>query len=501
MNIFNIFGWLKESKKGKNKKKDKKKIIIIESEQKVKNKNLSDTFIDYYPTQPFFIEKENNNGNKQTNLNKKLEEDKKKFNQKKDINTNFVTTSTIFSSYNDKNKTINKKNTTTNNNKDNIKDKNNQIDNEIAINTPTINNKLNEINIHNDILKIIEKNLKKDYYEISKIKYELNVLTKKERDELTIKETEKLIEKLNYLIKIFEILKAEFYAKNYDKLETNKINIPYINDLIDEYKTSVKNNITVDIQLPQIEKIEEYIQIINNMVSIEKNTSTLNNKLDDKKNKLSDADKEIENFENEYKSIEKINVLLETFSNQQDLIINDLKSKIETSQSITKTMEYKSELYINYSKLLTATLLMATTQIIPPTRGGNLLKIGLIATSLASLTGVVKTTPKEYKTTTKIDIIDYETNIKKSLDNINDIDKIVNNSIKDIKTLKKNFIKEFDEYSEVIPEYTLLLTKLDSLEKELIVKNEIIKEYEEKLNDTLNSNKVKVKRLQEEHFN
>ena len=142
---------------------------------------------------------------------------------------------------------------------------------------------------------------------------------------------------------------------------------------------------------------------------------------------------------------------------------------------------------------------MATTAIIPPTKNGNLLKIGLIASSVAGLSSVVRMSTKEKKVITKIDYIDYEQNIKSSINNINDIDKTITKSLKDIKELKKDFTKEFAKYKNIIPGYTELLVKLDTLEKDLITKSNIAKEYDQKLQTVLKENNVKVKRLEEKH--
>ena len=142
---------------------------------------------------------------------------------------------------------------------------------------------------------------------------------------------------------------------------------------------------------------------------------------------------------------------------------------------------------------------MAATTIIPQTKTGNMLKIGLIVTAVANMTKVVKSSTKETKTTTSISNIDYSKNITSSLESVNDMDTMIQNSLNDIKYMRQSFQNEFEQYKNVMSEYTDMLAKLDSVEKELVVKQKLAKNYESKLSDTLEKNNVKVKRLEEDY--
>ena len=62
----------------------------------------------------------------------------------------------------------------------------------------------------------------------------------------------------------------------------------------------------------------------------------------------------------------------------------------------------------------------------------------------------------------------------------------------------KEFQKEFSEYVNEIPEYYELMKNLDSIEKELLSKQEFIKNQDKKLEELLEQNNVKVKRLEDE---
>lgn len=483
-NIFDLFFRIKR-KKEKIKEQEKK-----EKEQLIINNQIKDDeyFVDPFITPiPFFTEK---NDIKNKNDKKQLINDQQNKNNEYFIDP-FIDTVPIFV----EKKEIKKKKKKIEEEKDDPIFKEQQKDKIIETNTNIDNITI----IKNAIVEEVEKNIKEDFYQLNKIKYELEKIKKEEEKELELEEVNNLIIRLDELIKRFEKLKKEFYKKNYDKINEFGFNNKYINDLIQEYKTSLKNSNIVSDGLIQIEQIEEYIDIINNLVIIEEDTHNINNNLESKKEELNIADKDMSEFEQKYTDINKITNYINTFSEEQETIINDIEKKIEESTKITKRAEYQTDLIINYSKLLSSTLLMAATTIIPQTKTGNMLKIGLIVTAVANMTKVVKSSTKETKTTTSISNIDYSKNITSSLESVNDMDTMIQNSLNDIKYMRQSFQNEFEQYKNVMSEYTDMLAKLDSVEKELVVKQKLAKNYESKLSDTLEKNNVKVKRLEEDY--
>jgi len=345
--------------------------------------------------------------------------------------------------------------------------------------------KLDDIDIENAIISTLEKTLKKDYYELNNIKLELKAIEKKEKDEQTLEEINELLKQLQELIKKFERIKKDFYNKNYDKIDIVNLNDPYINDLISDYKDSIKNNNLGIIGLLPIKEIEEYIQIINNIILIENKSYNINNQVEDKKEELEIAEKELDKYESRYLSREKVATYIKNFSQEQDKIIKRIESLVEQKDNIIKTAEYKTEIVINYSKLMTSTLLMASAAIIPNTKVGNLIKIGLIAAAVTNMAKTVRVTTKEAKVTTKITSIDYSSDIKSSLTDINDMETMITNSLKDIKYMKQEFRKDFEQYKNIMPEYFEMITKLDSIEKELLVRKNLAETFENKLHKTL----------------
>lgn len=355
--------------------------------------------------------------------------------------------------------------------------------------------------IRSNTLDELEKMLRKNYYEIKEMEYELSILEQKEQDEITLEETERLLEELNILLRKLEQIKKEFYQKNYEEIHKFSSNDSYIKQLIEEYKQNLYEQDTKSSSILKVKQIEEYIDMINEIIDIENRKEKVEGKLSDKKGTLEIKEKEFDKLKEEYTDIEKMNQFITSFSIEQDRMIANIESKVNASENITKTAEYKTELAINYTRLLAATLLFASAGIIPPTRKGNFLKTGLIVASVATLASSIRTKTKESKVTTKTSFIDYSREITSGIKNIEEMNLMIDKAKLDIKFLKREFEKEFSEYASIMPEYATMISKLDSIEKELVVRSHLAKEYDQKLKDTYDKNNVKVKKLEEEYFN
>lgn len=341
--------------------------------------------------------------------------------------------------------------------------------------------------------------IKKNYYELENIKYELQIIKIEKDNEVETKKIDELTQKLIELMKRLEELKKDFFNKNYKDLYKGYTSDEYINQLINEYKLAIKENDVNNASILQVKQIEEYINIINEIINVEIEADKEKEKLDIKKEELDIRDTDFDKLKNDYKVVDKINDYVEKFVKEQDYIISDIEYKVKNSTNITKSVEYKTELVVNYSKILTSTLLLATTNIIPQTRRGNLLKLGLIVGAIGNLSSVVKPRLKENKTIIKVTYTDYGREIESKIDSLDNVTLTINKAITDINDLRQTFEKEFKEYANLIPEYKDMIIKLSTIEKDLIVKKALIKDYNQKLDNTLNKNNVKVKSLTEDY--
>lgn len=356
----------------------------------------------------------------------------------------------------------------------------------------------NEKSVESSTLDEIEIMLKRNWHELENIRYELNIIKEQEEKETDTKEVEILLERLEKLIKKLEEIKKDFYNKNFKEIYKSHNSDAYIMHLINEYKDAIKNDDRSNASILQIKQIEEYINIIDEIIDIEKETDKLNYTLEDKKEEYNIRDDEFEDLKDSYYDIEKEEKFITSFLKEQDYILKEIDEKVKNSTTITKTVEYKSELVINYTKLLKATLLLATANMFPPTRKGNALRAGLMVSSVFNFANVVSPRIREDKTITKVRYIDYSDVIHNQMDSLNNITSSIKQAIEIIKVLKSDFAKEFSEYAKVIPEFNNMMLKLNDIEKELIIKNDIIKDYNQRLDETLSKNNVKVKSLTEE---
>ncbi len=356
---------------------------------------------------------------------------------------------------------------------------------------------IDDLTIKNDTLQEIEKMLRSDRYEIERISYELNNLKKEEeQDDNTINEIEDLIERLNNLIRRFEKIKKDFYTKYYDEIDIDTNSDNYIKHLIDEYKIAIKNDNIKDATILEIKQIEEYISLINEMIEIENESSKLNDSLEEKKEEITEADRGIDEFDEDYKQVDKINNYINRFAKDQSHILSELEKKIENQEIVSKSVEYQSEIVTDYTKLLSSILLLASTSTIPPTKNGNILKAALVAGAITGIMTSRKLVMKEKKTVTKTTYIDYEKEILNSINNVNELSIIVDKTLLDIKQLKKDFEHDFSNFADSIPNFYDMITKLDSIEKDLEVKNQIIKDFDKRLDKTKKKNSNKIKKIE-----
>ncbi len=370
------------------------------------------------------------------------------------------------------------------------------IINELSNEDITKNTVIDDITIKNDALAEIEKMLRSDQYEIEYIKYELDTIKKEEEKEQALEEVQKLIDRLNALIKKFEKIKNDFFTKYYDEIEINSNSDNYIKHLIEEYKTALKTDRIKDATILEIKQIEEYISVINEIIELENDTSKLNDTLENKEENIIEINKDFDKSDDDYKKIDKINDYIDKFAREQNSIITDIEKKVSNQESVTKIVEYQSEIVTNYTQSFASILAMAASSLIPPTKTGNILKTALMAGAIAGIVKSRKLVMKESKVTTITNYIDYEKEILNSINNVNDVSLTVDATLLNIKDLKKDLEHDFKDYSDSIPNFYNMMVKLDSIEKDLIVKSQIIKDFDKKLEKIKKENNNKIKKIE-----
>lgn len=342
------------------------------------------------------------------------------------------------------------------------------------------------------IFEELDSMIKVDHYELEEIKFEIEILNDKEEDALLLKEIKDLQKQLDEIISHFEKIQNK-YENFYEYIDYNKIrqiDSLYMKDLLDDYKNFLKDDRLLDDNLQSIEDIEEYIGIIENIIEVEQQKEKIKDKIDDKLNKFDIRDSEFDKIKDQYLSVDKINDFVTKFNKEQAANLDKLKSLIDKSISIEK----RTEVTVNLCNLVMGTLLLASTSLIPPTKTGNILRMGLMVASIVKINNIIKREEKE-EINLNFDIRSYEYEMNSSIEGITNIIKNIDNAFRDIDLIRKNIKKELGDYVDAIPEFKELYKNLNQVEKALMIQQGIAKNYSNEFSRTLHENNDKIKKL------
>lgn len=342
----------------------------------------------------------------------------------------------------------------------------------------------------------LDSMIKVNSYELQEIELEINILNEQEEDIALIEEVKYLEQKLEDIIKRFEKI-VEKYDHIYENLDYDTIrqmNDYYMNDLLDDYKDFLKNGELWKDSAKSKEEIEECINIINSIIEIENKKSELKDKIDTKLYKFDIRDNEFEKLKNQYYSIDKLNDFIEDFNKSQENSLDKIKKLVEEPIKVKTSIIYQKNLNISLSKAISGTLLMASAAVIPPTKKGNLLRIGIMTMAISKLSNVIKQEEQE-KVKFDFDVTSYETEINNNIKGIHNVIKDIDNAFDDISFMRNKIKKELGDYINDVPEFKTLLVNINKVEKELTIQQEIAKNYSNEFSKTLHENNEKIKKL------
>lgn len=347
------------------------------------------------------------------------------------------------------------------------------------------------------VFEELDSMIKVDYNDLERINLEINVLNEKEEDALLLDEIKQLKAELEQIIKRFEALanKYDFVYGSLDYEKIRQMSSYYIKDLINEYKDALENDDLLDEKFESLKDIEEYIGVINTIIEIENKKDCLQEKIDEKLDRFEIRDEEFEKMKEDYYSIDKINDVVTSFNKSQAQTLNTIKQLVDKSINIEKKTDYKRVLSLNMGNALVGTLLIASTPLIPPTRRGNLFRIGLMVMGISRLNSVVNTHEKE-EVTFDYNITNYEKELNDGIVSIRNVIKDIDNAFADISLLRQRIKEEFAEYINDVPEVKELMKNINKVEKELTIQQEIAKSYSNEFSMTLQENNEKIKKLE-----
>ena len=350
------------------------------------------------------------------------------------------------------------------------------------------------------IIEEIDNLLRNDAYDLKDIKYQIEVLNQQEKDEVLLENVEKIQKELEELIKRFEEIKKK-YEYAYSHITVKDIDM--INDLnlgstISDYIVNGKEGLDNTTTLDQIHEIEEYIDIINNIIEIEKQKDIVKESIDGKLVEYSIRDEDFIKLQDQYADVESINSALDKYNVDIDTTLKIINEKIANSTEITRRIEVTTDIVPDVNRMMQATFLLASSKMIPPTPAGHLLRASLFI-SAAHMMATAFTPRTEEREIVKTTVTDYSKDIINSKDSIKDVLGNIEDAFSKIGYMKNTFEKDFSEFKDQIPEYDELIKNIFSIEKELERQRSIAYDYSNKFDKALALNNEKVKKLEYEN--
>lgn len=112
-----------------------------------------------------------------------------------------------------------------------------------------------------------------------------------------------------------------------------------------------------------------------------------------------------------------------------------------------------------------------------------------------SIRGMLKFLSPERKKITYIYYEDYSKELDRECYHLSFTSNLLNHSIRDICLLKNDFKNKFMEYQYQMPEYDLMLEKIEKVEKQLKLQKNEIEQIDKNLNNQKQKNKEYVKKI------
>ncbi len=349
------------------------------------------------------------------------------------------------------------------------------------------------------IIEEIDTILNNDLEELNDIKYQLDVLSEHEEDEVLLENVEKIERELKEVVARFEEVKKKYehLYKKADLKITEKVNTTGMSNTIATYMDEVKNGLLANNPFKQIDTIEEFITIINNIIEIERQKEIVNKSINNKLIDYDIRDEEFIKLQERYANISKINESIEKYNIEVNNIINDLNTKINNSVDVSKRIEIINSIVPDVNQMMKATILLSSSEMIPPTPIGFLFKASLFVTA-AHMMAEAFTPKEEQKEIKTIKVKDYTNDINVNKSNLKTTLNDIDIAFTELNLMKDTFEKEFNKYKNKIPEYDTLLQNVLRMEKELTRQQNIIYDYNNKFDEALDLNNEKVKILENE---
>lgn len=354
-------------------------------------------------------------------------------------------------------------------------------------------NKYNK-ELEKSILKRINKIIENDKNDIETLKYELDQIdkeVKKANDKEKIAKIrlqfELIDKKIAKIKRDFEIIKDNLSFEDYEKL-----NNYFLIDEIDDFKY---HNDFTSIELLSL-KCKQQIEVLEEIVDMYDEAINVSKKVNEKEKEVEYFDKNTPLFQSKTTEIDLISKKINDNIALQNKFIDDMNKRIGEAQ-------FKTQIYYKYqgmNEMLNNTLSMGlglysfSSMRRPRFRTLKFL-IGSIL-MYNSVKGMLKFLNPEIRKETFIFYKDYNSELEKGMNNIVLTHNFINSTIKDIDILKRDFKNKFMEYQYDLPEYDMMLEKIEIVRKQLILQKKEINKIEKDIEEQKNKNKMYAKKME-----
>lgn len=341
------------------------------------------------------------------------------------------------------------------------------------------------------LIRMIDRNLS----ELSYFKEELDYLTDKNKNAKTkeeIFEVEQrfliLKERLEKVYNDFLLYRDSDILQNINELSYNEELV----ELITKYKLDIIDNESIEQILKNIESnYKENLNIIENIVCLEKSKEVLGDEIYKNKEDIRIRDEEIEATE---EVVNKINFMKEELDNNLSSnkeIINSVIDKINSIHP-EERVHYQFNIVNNFA--ISALNFAFATSMLNPRNGrlANALGAVCMLNSVRSLGRIFRPEREVYYVSSN----DFENEIIEHLNDFTYINKNIDFSIEEIDKIKLEFDDKYLEYIDDIPEIKETYTKINELQEQLKDIKIEMKHQERKLEQSRELNNQIVKRIE-----
>lgn len=349
-------------------------------------------------------------------------------------------------------------------------------------------NKLEE-----SILKRINKIILEDKNDIDSLKYKLyeidksiyNANDREELDKLK-KQFEIISEKIKKIKRDFEIIKESIYLENYEQIDNY-----FLLEEIDDFKYS---NSLESVELLSM-KCKQQIDVLDDIVEMYENVTNSAEKIVKQSNQVQYFEYNTNIINEQTEEIDLISKKINNNLNLQNKFIDDMNRKIGESQKDVKIYyEYKG-----LNDLINNSLLIGLGMYSSPTKKTHFKGLKFLVGSFLiynSIRGMLKFLSPEMKKVTYIYYKDYTKELESESSRIILTYNLLNHSLKDVSILKKEFKDKFMEYQYQLPDYDIMLEKIDKIEKQLKLQKKELNNIDKNLEIQKQKNKEYIKKIE-----